>query len=147
MRRRRMTFSEPSSFGFCITATVSPFFKVPEYTRPIARRPRYSEASRLVTSACKMPFGSLDGAGSVNMQSSNADRSASAAGIPTPTIALPSRATALITWKASCSSVLARSRKSCSTSSSTSCVRASWRSTLFSTTIAGRFASMAFDST
>ena len=50
-------------------------------TRPMARRPRYSEASRLVTRACSGASGSPMGAGTVlTSASSSGDRSASSAG-------------------------------------------------------------------
>jgi hypothetical protein len=67
--------------------------------------------------------------------------------MPMPTIARPSRATAEITSKSMWSSSASRSMNSWYTSSSTSSERASLRSTLLMTTIAGRFSASAFWST
>ena len=61
----------------------------PLTTRPMARRPRYSLASRVVTIACSGASGSPVGAGMASrMVSSSGDRSASSPGMPMPLIGL-----------------------------------------------------------
>ncbi len=144
----RLTGACPSSTSSSNNTTVSPLRRVPWTTRPTASRPRYSDASRFVTSACSEAAGSPPGGGTYSMTvSSSGSRSAPSGGTPTPRIDLPSRATADTTGKSSSSIGASRSKKSCSISSSTSSGRASARSTLLSTTTAGSSAARLFAST
>ena len=95
------------------SATCSPRRSVPCITRPMARRPRYSEASRLVTIACAGASGSPVGAGIAStMAWKSGVRSSPSPGIPIPETALPSRAIAEITGNSIACSSASRSRKS-----------------------------------
>ncbi len=152
-----LTFLTPSA---CIHATFCPLRSSPLWMRTSARRPRKSEASRLVTWACSGAAESPLGAGTCSMRTSNSTSRFSVSGACPSSgrfiDALPSRPDAYRTGRSSSASAAAaasssrsdaRSRSRSWASVTTSSMRASGRSVLFTTMMTGSDAASALRST
>ncbi len=117
-------------------ATADPRAISPWRTRHRASRPRYGDESRFATWAWKGCPGSKVGAGMCETISSSSGRIVSPA-TSGSRVAVPSRAFVYTMGKSICDSSASSSKKSAYTSSTTSAMRASGRSILFTTRITG----------